>query len=172
MEQNWFSTFFENRCFFVFLIICVVIRVFEKGFGYLLLIWSIQKLVQMCRNFWIYQIYKRLVKHVSKTRFTCSKSHQKQGANPRSHANVQLFSVIHVFESLIEGFRSWEYRIRYQIDLLYILNCSNPKQGWVFSIFSKTKSQKGPAGGFFADKIIFCVRNASRRGFMGGYNCI
>ena len=30
-----------------------------------------------------------------------------------------------VFESLIEGFRSWEYRIRYQIDLLYILNCSN-----------------------------------------------
>ena len=39
-----------------------------------------------------------------------------------------FFSVIHVFESLIEGFRSWEYRIRYQLDLLYILNFSNPKK--------------------------------------------
>ena len=38
------------------------------------------------------------------------------------------FAVIHVFESLTEGFRSWEYRIRYQLDLLYILNCSNPKK--------------------------------------------
>ena len=61
----------------VFLITCVVNRVFEKGSGDLLLIWSIQKLVQMCRNFWIFQIYKGLLKHFSKTRFACWKSHQK-----------------------------------------------------------------------------------------------
>ena len=56
------------------------------------------------------------------------KSCRKQAANPRSHANVQSFAVIHVFESLIEGFRSWEYRSGYQLDLLYILNFSNPKK--------------------------------------------
>ena len=110
------------------LIICVVSRVFEKGFGDLLLIWSIQKLVRMCRNFWIYQISKRLLKHFSKTRFACWKSCRKQAANLNWHANVQFVAVIHVFESLIEGFRSWEYRIRYQIDLLYILNFSNLKK--------------------------------------------
>ena len=77
-------------------IICVVNRVFEKGVGYLLLIWSIQKLIQTCRNLRIYQIYKRLLKHFSKTRFACLKTRWKQGANPRSHANVQFVAVIHV----------------------------------------------------------------------------
>ena len=72
-----------------------------------------------------------------------------QAANPRSHANFQLFTVFHVFKSLIEGFRSWEYRIRYQLDLLYILNLSNPK-----------KVQ-------FSTKVIFFARKSSRRGLLG-----
>ena len=116
------------KIYVFFLIICVVIRIFEKGFGDLLLIWSIQKLVQLCRNILIYHIYKRLLTHFPKTRFSCWTSCRKQAANARSHAMFQFFAVIHVFESLIEGFRSWEYRILYQIDLLYTLNFSNPKK--------------------------------------------
>ena len=63
-----------------------------------------------------------------------------QATNPRSHANFQVFIVSHVFKSLIEGFRSWEYRIRYQIDLLYILNCSNPQN----DIFQQHFEKKSP----------------------------
>ena len=85
--------------------------------------------------------------------------------------HFQLFEAIHVFESLIEGFRSCEYRIRYQIDLLYILNFSNPKKV-KFSVFFKKsprsvpqgpfwriklyfEPEKRPAGAFWADKIVF-----------------
>ena len=36
----------------------------------------------------------------------------------RPHANFQFFSVNHVFECLIDGFRSWEGRNRHRMDLL------------------------------------------------------
>ena len=48
--------------------------------------------------------------------------------NPRPHANFQFFSVNRVFEKEIDGFRSWECRNRHHMDLLYILNFSNPKK--------------------------------------------
>ena len=54
-----------------------------------------------------------------------------------------------VFESLIEGFRSWEYRIRYQLDLLYIL---------IFQI---------PRRLIFYHEVIFFARRSSRRGLLG-----
>ena len=52
------------------LFVVIVNRVFECLICDLLPIWSIQKLVQMCTKFWIYQIGKRSsIKH-SKTWFT------------------------------------------------------------------------------------------------------
>ena len=45
-----------------------------------------------------------------------ARTHQK-----RPHAIFQMFAVNHVFECLIDGFRSWECRNRHQMDLLYIL---------------------------------------------------
>ena len=54
----------------------------RKNVGDLLPIWSIQKLSEVCGNFWNYQIYKRLLKYFSNTRFVCSHSRRKQGANP------------------------------------------------------------------------------------------
>ena len=46
------------------------------------------------------------------------KSMKNVPANPRSHANFQFFGVNHVFECLIDGFRSWEGRNRHRMDLL------------------------------------------------------
>ena len=44
---------------------------------------------------------------------------------------MQIFTFVAVnlvFEKEIEGFRSWECRIRHRINLLYILHLSNPKK--------------------------------------------
>ena len=66
-----------------------------------------------------------------------------------------FFTVLHVFLSLIKGFRSWEYRIRYQLDLLYNLNLSNPKK-----VNFRRKSYFLPeslsAGAFWANYLISC----------------
>ena len=75
---------------------------------------------------------------------------------PRSYANFQVFAVFHVFKSLIEGFRSWEYRIRYQLDLLYILNCSNPKNVSFSIRKSYFSPESRPAGAFWANSLISC----------------
>ena len=78
-----------------------------------------------------------------------------QAANPRPHAIFDVFTVFHVFKSLIEGFRSWEYRIRYQLDLLYNLNCSNPKKV-NFRRKSYLLPESRPAGAFRAKYLINC----------------
>ena len=46
---------------------------------------------------------------------------QCQPANPRSHANFQIFTKIHQKLIVFEAFRCWEYRNGVWIDLLYIL---------------------------------------------------
>ena len=63
-----FDIFFGKVSFFC--IIFVLNHLFEKRFGHLLLIWSIQSLPEMCENFWIDHIHKRTPTSFSKTRFT------------------------------------------------------------------------------------------------------
>ena len=111
---------------------------FEKGFGDLLLIWSIQKLVQMCRNFWIYQISKRLLKHFSKTRFTCWKTSWKTRCESKVACNISVFC---------SNSRFWKFDWRFQK-----LGVSDPTPTRLALHFEFFKSQTCYVFKFFFEK--------------------
>jgi len=84
-------------------------------------------------NFWNYQNYKRLPNHVYKMRFaglkSCLKivelSSKTSCESKVASICLQLFVVNHI---CFKFNRSWECRIRYQMDVLYKLNLSSPKK--------------------------------------------
>ena len=67
----------------------------------------------------------------------------------RIRGRMQFFmflAVIHVFESLIDGFRSWECRNRRQTDLLYIFDLPNPQKVHSTKTLAGKSTRKGLLG--------------------------
>ena len=58
------------------------------------------------------------LKKVAKTFFKNAICWVQEPTKKRPHANFQIFAVNHVFECLIDGFRSWEGRNQHRMDLL------------------------------------------------------
>jgi len=135
MEQNWCSTFVEHDL--LFLEFMCSRSSFRK-----------KVLATFCRSYAFRKVWKRLnlsdLQKVAKSFFKnsiCSLSKlSRQGVNPRSYANLQVFTVIHFFK--FDGrFQKLGVSDPIPHRLALPFEWFKSRKGYVFIILWKTKSQ-------------------------------